>query len=51
MRKLVIWPEISRRIGQCGLTHEGLPAPTSMQLRLLYFSVATIGGILNEADL
>jgi hypothetical protein len=25
MRKLIIWPGISRRIGQCGLTHEGLP--------------------------
>lgn len=25
MRKLIIWAEISRRIGQCGLTHEGLP--------------------------
>jgi hypothetical protein len=25
MRKLIIRPEISRRIGQCGLTHEGLP--------------------------
>jgi len=24
MRKLIIWSEISRRIGQCGLTHEGL---------------------------
>ncbi len=25
MRKLIIWPGISRRIGQCGLSHEGLP--------------------------
>jgi hypothetical protein len=25
MRKLILWSEISRRIGQCGLTHEGLP--------------------------
>ena len=25
MRKLIIWPGISRRIGGCGLTHEGLP--------------------------
>jgi len=24
MRKLVIWPGISQRIGACGLTHEGL---------------------------
>ena len=24
MRKLIIWPGISRRIGACGLTHEGL---------------------------
>ena len=24
MRKLIIWPGISRRIGTCGLTHEGL---------------------------
>ncbi len=26
MRKLVLWPGISRRIGACGLTHEGLRA-------------------------
>jgi hypothetical protein len=25
MRKLIVWPEISRRIGECRLTHEGLP--------------------------
>src|SRR5947208_1432404 len=25
MRRLIIWPAISRRIGACGLTHEGLP--------------------------
>jgi hypothetical protein len=25
MRKLILWPGISRRIGACGLTHEGLP--------------------------
>ena len=25
MRKLIIWPGISRRIGACGLTHEALP--------------------------
>jgi len=25
MRKLIIWPGISRRIGACGLTHERLP--------------------------
>lgn len=25
MRRLIIWPGISRRIGACGLTHEGLP--------------------------
>ena len=25
MRKLIVWREISQRIGQCGLTHEGLP--------------------------
>jgi hypothetical protein len=25
MRKLIIWSEISRRIGQCGLSHNGLP--------------------------
>lgn len=24
MRRLIIWPGISRRIGACGLTHEGL---------------------------
>jgi len=24
MRKLIIWPGISQRIGGCGLTHEGL---------------------------
>lgn len=24
MRRLVIWPGISRRIGACGLSHEGL---------------------------
>lgn len=24
MRKLIVWPGISRRIGACGLTHEGL---------------------------
>jgi hypothetical protein len=24
MRRLVIWPGVSRRIGACGLTHEGL---------------------------
>jgi hypothetical protein len=24
MRKLIIWPGISRRIGACGLTHDGL---------------------------
>jgi hypothetical protein len=24
MRKLVIWPGISQRMGACGLTHEGL---------------------------
>ena len=26
MRKLIIWPGISQRIGACGLTHEGLLA-------------------------
>lgn len=26
MRKLIIWPAISRRIGACGLTHQGLTA-------------------------
>jgi hypothetical protein len=25
MRKLIIWSGISQRIGQCGLTHDGLP--------------------------
>jgi hypothetical protein len=25
MRKLILWPGISRRIGAYGLTHEGLP--------------------------
>jgi hypothetical protein len=25
MRKLIIWPGVSRRIGACGLTREGLP--------------------------
>jgi hypothetical protein len=25
MRKLIIWPGMSRRIGACGLTHEALP--------------------------
>jgi hypothetical protein len=25
LRKLIIWPGISRRIGACGLTHEGVP--------------------------
>ena len=25
MRKLIIWPGISRRIGACALTHVGLP--------------------------
>jgi hypothetical protein len=25
MRKLILWPGISRRIGVCGLSHEGLP--------------------------
>ena len=25
MRRLIIWPGISRRIGACSLTHEGLP--------------------------
>jgi hypothetical protein len=24
MRKLIIWPGISQRIGACGLTHDGL---------------------------
>ncbi len=24
MRKLIIWPTVSRRIGACGLTHDGL---------------------------
>lgn len=24
MRRLIIWPGISRRIGACGLTHEGM---------------------------
>ena len=24
MRRLIIWPGISRRIGACGLTHQGL---------------------------
>jgi hypothetical protein len=26
MRKLIVWPGISQRIGACGLTHEGLLA-------------------------
>ncbi len=26
MRKLILWPGISRRLGTCGLTHEGLLA-------------------------
>jgi hypothetical protein len=25
MRRLVVWPGISRRIGACGMTHQGLP--------------------------
>ncbi len=25
MRRLIVWPRISRQIGECRLTHDGLP--------------------------
>ena len=50
MRKLILWPAISRRIGQCGLTHEGLPVFLNRLRHDLEDRYATHCGLRDEEE-